>query len=228
MGGMKMLVVDDHAIVRQGLMALLLGHGAATVVLEAGHVAEGLTVAAAHEDLDAVILDLRMPDADGMSAISAFAALRPALPVIILSASEDPADVRRALEEGALGYIPKSASPEAMVAAVRQVMAGEIAAPAALLQAALLQRDDPPTPLASATLAIAKLTARQREVLAALAQGLSNKEIAHRLGLSDKTVKVHVGAILAALGVSNRTRAAAAALAAGLSPAPVARDEAGW
>ena len=219
MARMKMLVVDDHAIVRQGLAALLLGRGAATSVLEAGHVAEGLAVAAAHEDLDAVILDLRMPDAVGMSAIAAFAELRPSLPVIILSASEDPADVRRALEEGALGYIPKSASPEAMVAAVRQVMAGEIAAPAALLQAALMQRGgDPPTPQDLATLAIAKLTARQREVLAALAQGLSNKEIALSFGLSDKTVKVHVGAILTALGVSNRTRAAAAALAAGLRP----------
>ncbi len=212
-----MLVVDDHAIVRQGLAALLIGRGAATIVLEAGHVAEGLAVAAAHEDLDAVILDLRMPDADGLSGISAFAELRPALPVIILSASEDPADVRRALEEGALGYIPKSASPEAMVAAVRQVMAGEIAAPAALLQAALSQAGGGPSS-SSAALAIAGLTTRQREVLAALATGLSNKEIAREFGLSDKTVKVHVGAIFTALGVSNRTRAAAAALAAGLRP----------
>ena len=215
MSAMKMLIIDDHAMVRQGLAALLVGHDAATCVLEAGDVAEGLAIAGAHEDLEAVILDLRLPGIDGISAIAAFTALRPTLPVIILSASEDPADVRRGLEEGALGYIPKSASPEALVAAVRQVMAGEVAVSAALLQAAMTRPSPPLAP------SLARLTARQREVLAGLAKGLSNKEIARSFGLSEKTVKAHVGAILMAFGVSNRTQAAA--LAAGLasgSPRP--------
>lgn len=220
---MKMLVVDDHAIMRQGLAALLTAQGAANTVLQAADVPQGLAIVAEHADLDAVLLDLRLREGDGIAAIVEFTDRRPELPVIILSASEDPADVRRALEEGALGYVPKSSSPEALIAAIRQVMAGEIAAPAALLQAAI---GAPPSPAQ----AIARLTTRQQEVLAALAAGLSNKEIARRFGLSEKTVKVHVGAILASLGVSNRTRAAGLALSAGLTPAPAAgpaRGEAG-
>ncbi len=220
---MKMLVVDDHAIMRQGLAALLASHGVAKVVLEAPDVAQGLAIVRDHHDLDAVILDLRLREGDGIDAIAAFGELRPELPVIILSASEDPGDVRRALEEGAMGYVPKSASPAALVAAIRQVMAGDIAAPTALLQAAI---GAPPSPVQ----AVAALTHRQQEVLAAMAIGLSNKEIARKFGLSEKTVKVHVGAILGALGVSNRTRAAGLALAAGLTPASAsgrARGEAG-
>ncbi|WP_293905123.1 response regulator transcription factor [Phenylobacterium sp.] len=211
---MKMLVVDDHAIVRQGLAALLIDSGAAAQVLEAGDAAAGLALARAHPDLDAAILDLRMPGAEGASAVRAFAAQRPTLPVIVLSSSEDAADVREALDAGALGYVPKSASPETILSAVRLVIAGEIYVPPLMLQA------ESPAAAGGPGGAGEALTARQREVLACVAQGLSNKQIGLKFGLSEKTVKVHVSAILRALGVANRTQAATAAQALGVGATP--------
>ncbi len=211
---MKMLVVDDHAIVRQALAALLRDRGAASEVLVAGDLADGLAVARAHPDLDALLLDLKLPGADGMEAIGAFSQLRPEMPIIILSSSEDPADVRRALDLGALGYVPKSASPETLVSAVSLVLAGGVYVPTLMLNAAEAQ----PSPQ--------NLTPRQAEVLAAVVAGHSNKEIGRRFGLSEKTVKVHVTAIFRALGVTSRTQAAAAAQAAGLTlPRSAARPD---
>jgi two-component system nitrate/nitrite response regulator NarL len=210
---MKMLVVDDHAILRQGLAALLTGAGAASEVLHAASQADGLALAAAHPDLDAVFLDLRLPDGDGVAAIGAFAELNPALPIIIVSASEDPADVRRAIDHGALGYVPKSASPETMLSAVRLVMSGGVYVPPLMLTA---QQARDGAPLSTPE----PLTPRQTEVLGALARGMSNKQIGLHFGLSEKTVKVHVGAICRALGVTNRPLAARAAHAAGIIPPP--------
>ena len=100
---MKLLVVDDHPVLREGLAALLRQAGPDTAVLSAGDSGQGLSIADAHQDLDAVILDLAMPGIDGMSAILEFGKRRPQLPVIVLSSSEDPRDVRRALASGALG-----------------------------------------------------------------------------------------------------------------------------
>src|SRR5687767_1474756 len=131
---MKILVVDDHTLVRQGLAALLRDQGAATEVVHAGDVAQALAAVATRADLDAILLDLRMPGIDGLSAIGEIGRRRPELPVLILSSSEDPEDVRQALERGALGYVPKSASPEVLISAVRMVMAGEIYVPSQMLQ----------------------------------------------------------------------------------------------
>lgn len=206
---MKMLCVDDHAVMRQGLAALLMGAGAADAVVEAASLAEGLAAAGAASDLDAVLLDLQLPDVEGVAGVAAFVALNPTLPIIVISASEAAGDVRAALEAGALGYVPKSASPETLVSAVRLVMAGGIYVPPLMLRAGADGADGA---------GVAALTPRQREVLAALGAGLSNKEIGRRFELSEKTVKVHVGAILKALGVANRTQAARAAIAAGLAP----------
>ncbi len=203
---MKILVVDDHAVMRQGVAALLTGAGAADEVLHAGSLAEGLSLAAANADLDAALLDLNLPDAGGVASVSSFAELNPTLPILVVSASEDPGDVRRALDAGALGYVPKSADPETLVSAVRLVLAGGLYVPPLML------RPD----IVAAGAGAETLTPRQREVLASIAQGLSNKEIGRKFSLSEKTVKVHVGAILKALGVTNRTQAARAALTAGI------------
>lgn len=209
-----MLVVDDHAVLRQGLAALLIDSGAAREVLHAADQAQGLALLAAHPDLDAVLLDLKLPDSEGLSAIAAFGQQAPSVPIIIVSASEEPGDVRRALELGALGYVPKSASPETLLSAVKLVMSGGVYVPPLMLNA---------VPATAGR--ISDLTPRQRDVLAAVAAGLSNKEIGLRFNLSEKTVKVHVGAIFRAMGVSNRTQAATAARAAGLSlPEPPASD----
>lgn len=211
---MKILVVDDHALVRQGLTALLAAGDSTTEVLHAGRLAEGLAVVDAHRDLDAVLMDLKLPDGDGMAAIGEIGRRRADLPVLILSSSEDPEDVRRALDLGALGYVPKSASPETLITAVRMVLEGEIYVPP--LADAPRVLDGP----------VSTLTPRQIEVLAAVARGLSNKEIGLKFGLSEKTVKAHVGAIFRTLGVANRTQAASAAMAAGLIPPRAAQPSA--
>jgi DNA-binding NarL/FixJ family response regulator len=208
---MKVLAVDDHAVVRQGLAALLVSSGAVEAVEEAASLAEALALAASRRDLDAVILDLKLPDAAGAAAVTAFARAAPTLPIIVVSASEDPADVRRALDAGALGYAPKSASPETLVAAVRTVLAGGVYTPP-LMQGPAAKAE------AATRAAVEALTPRQQEVLAAVGGGLSNKEIGRRFDLSEKTVKAHMGAILTRLGVANRTQAARVAIAVGLTP----------
>jgi two-component system nitrate/nitrite response regulator NarL len=212
---MKLLIVDDHPVVREGLAALLRQAGPDTAVLLAEDSAEGLSLAEAHPDLDAVILDLAMPGSDGLSAIPEFGNRRPQLPVIILSSSEDPRDVRRALASGALGYIPKSAPPRTILAALQFVLAGNVYIPTFLVNE---------TASASAEAAAkgrlegagASLTARQIDVLRLVCDGHSNKQIARTLGLSDKTVKAHVTAIFKSLNVVNRMQAAAAAKQAAL------------
>jgi len=207
---MKVLVVDDHSIVRQGLAALLRQEGPETDVVHAGDQREGLAMVEAHPDLDAVLLDLNLPGGNGMSAITEFGRRRPTLPIIILSSSEDPTDVRQALNLGALGYVPKSASSETLLSAVRLVLSGSIYVPPLVLNRA------PSYDARGGD--VAALTGRQLEVLRALADGLTNKEIGLKHGLSEKTVKAHVGAIFRALNVVNRTQAAKAARSANLIP----------
>jgi DNA-binding NarL/FixJ family response regulator len=155
-----------------------------------------------------VFLDLQMPGTDGMSAVPEFGRRRPELPVIVLSSSEDPQDVRRALGLGALGYVPKSALPQTLLSALRLVLAGDVYVPPLMLDATT--RGAPPEPASDAGRQGA-LTDRQLEVLRLLSDGLSNKEIGRVLNLSDKTVKAHITVIFKALDVVNRTQAASAA-----------------
>lgn len=207
---MKLLIVDDHAILRDGLVALLRQFEQAADVLQASDTAEGLRLVEAHSDLDAVFLDLNLPDQSGMEAIPVLAKRCPQLPVIVLSSSEDPGDVRRALKAGACGYVPKSASPQNILSALRLVLAGEIYVPPLLLDAAA----DGPAHVPPE--ARERLTERQTEVLQQLCRGLTNKEISRELELSEKTTKSHITAIFKALGVVNRTQAAATARRIGI------------
>ena len=210
---MKLLIVDDHAILREGLVALLQQHEQDADVLQASGTAEGLRLAEANPDLDAVFLDLNMPEQGGLDALPIFAKRCPQLPVIVLSSSEDPNDVRLALKSGAFGYLPKSASPKSILSALRLVLAGEIYVPPLLLDFA------PPAVEESGDAAqdvAGRLTERQTEVLRLLCRGLSNKEISRTLTLSEKTTKSHITAIFKTLGVVNRTQAAAAARRAGV------------
>jgi two-component system, NarL family, nitrate/nitrite response regulator NarL len=208
---MKLLIVDDHAILREGLVALLqqFEHGAD--VLQAADAAEGLRLAEANPDLDAVFLDLNMPDQGGMEIIPAFAKRYPQLPVIVLSSSENPGDVRLALKSGALGYVPKSASPRNILSALRLVLSGEIYVPPLMLDLSPVDSSARPAHEASE-----RLTERQTEVLQQLCRGVSNKEISRTLKLSEKTTKSHITAIFKVLGVVNRTQAAAAARREGI------------
>jgi two-component system nitrate/nitrite response regulator NarL len=211
---MKLLIVDDHPVVRDGLAALLRQLGPGVTVLQAEDSAQGLSVADAHPDLDVVILDLAMPGKDGFAGLHEFGNLRPQLPVVVLSSSEDPRDVRRALASGALGYIPKSAPPRSILAALQFVLAGNVYVPTLLAHetaSTWVKAPDDGVPRSGV-----RLTSRQTEVLRLLCEGRSNKEIGLKLGLSQKTIKVHVTAIFKAMNVVNRIQAAAAATKAGL------------
>ncbi len=210
---MKLLIVDDHAILREGLVALLRQFEQGADVLQASDTTEGLRLAEAHPDLDAVFLDLNMPNQGGMEVIPVFAQRCPKLPVIVLSSSEDPGDVRLALKAGAFGYVPKSASPRNILSALRLVLSGEIYVPPLMLDLEPVAADGSARVAREAG---ERLTERQAEVLRQLCHGLSNKEISRVLELSEKTTKSHITAIFKALGVVNRTQAAAAARRAGI------------
>lgn len=202
---MKFLIVDDHVLLREGLTALLAHFGPDTKVLAAADGAAALEIAARESEIDIAIVDLAMPGLGGAALIEALAERHPDLPLVVLSASESAADVRRVMALGALGYVPKSASPETLLSAFKLVLAGELYVPPLLLEEA---------PAFSAADITAKLTPRQADVLACMCRGLSNKVAARELSMSEKTVKTHVTAILRALGATNRTQAAAIARAA--------------
>jgi two-component system nitrate/nitrite response regulator NarL len=200
------LIIDDHAVLRKGLSALLQQAKPDSVVLEASEGAQGLELARLHPNLDVVFLDLKMPGLGGVPAIEAFGAQHPDLPLIVLSSSEDPHDVRRVISAGALGYIPKSANANTLMAALEMVLQGQVYLPPLLLNEQHVVASA--VEAAPARGARSLLTERQIEVLAFIARGLSNKAIARALGLSEKTVKVHVGGLFKALGVANRMQAA--------------------
>jgi DNA-binding NarL/FixJ family response regulator len=205
---MKLLIVDDHAVLRDGLAALLGQASPGVEVVQARDVDAALVMIEAHPDLDIVVMDLLMPGVGGLEALDRLGRVRPGLPVIVLSSSEDPRDVRAALGRGALGYVPKSASHHTLLSAVALVLAGELYVPPLMVgAAAALEPPQPATP---------SLTGRQADVLRLLAEGRSNKAIAAALGLSEKTVKVHVTAVLKALDAVNRTQAADASRRLGL------------
>jgi two-component system, NarL family, nitrate/nitrite response regulator NarL len=195
---MRLLIVDDHSLLRDGLSALLQQLGPDTHVFAAADGAGAIETVERETNLDAVIVDLGLPGMDGASLIEVFGTKRPDLPVIVLSASESAADVRRVMALGALGYVPKSANPDTLLSAIKLVLSGEIYVPPLLLQS------EPAAPLKDSS---AKLTPRQADVLACMARGLSNKAAARELGMSEKTVKAHVTAILRALGATNRVQA---------------------
>ena len=211
---LKLLIVDDHPVVREGLAAVLSQLGRDTVVIQVGDAAQAFALIAEQDDLDIVILDIAMPGMDGLQALAELGRLRPALPVVVISASEDARDVREALAKGALGYVPKSAGPHTLVAAVQLVLQGNIYVPPLVLGAADAGRA--PEAIATASAGRNGLTERQIEVLQRLNDGQSNKRIALDLGLSEKTVKAHVTAIFKALNVINRTQAAAIGRQTGL------------
>ena len=210
---MKLLIIDDHSIMRAGLAALLARPGSEIEVFQAADAAAGIAEIEAHPDLDAVFLDLNMPGDDGMSALRQIGRRRPDLPVILLSSSEDPADVRRSLAAGALGYVPKTSSPQTLMSALRLVLAGEVYVPPIMLrETAAASAGD----IRGRTTPPQALTDRQVEVLRLLGRGLSNKEIGRELVLSERTVKAHVTAIFKSLRVVNRTQAVEAARHGGL------------
>jgi len=199
----KILVVDDHALVRAGLCQVLQGldPDETTEVIEAQDCTRAFVLAATHPDLDLVLLDYHLPDMNGLAALSVFGKRHPELPVVILSGSANPSIAQRVLEHGAAGFITKSGLSDELLHALRQVLSGEVYAPAGFIpnQSASQQPSDTSAPI---------FTPRQLEVLQLLLGGYSNRDISEQLSLSDETVKNHVTSILRGFGVKTRTQAA--------------------
>jgi len=208
------LIADDHELFRDGLKMVLQHLAPGTRCLTAGDHREALELANATPDLDLVLLDIRMPGMPWEEALRQFRADLPEVPVVILSALVDRSLITTAMRSGARGFIPKTSSSTVMVHAMNLVLSGGHYIPTLVL-------DEDPTNgehdgLEHAN-AAAALTPRQMDVLRLVARGLSNRDIAHALELSEGTVKLHVTAILKALGVPNRTSAVIAASRMGLT-----------
>lgn len=202
---MKILLVDDHHLIRTALIGVFEELVPGATVLEASDGGDAWRQIEACRDLHLAMIDLALPDCDGLTLLARLRRDRPALPCVILSAATDRDAILRALDLGAVGFIPKSASRAVMVNAVRLVLAGGTYVP----PEALARGERTPSP-APRTLADLGLTTRQAEVLALLVEGRSNKWICRVLDLAEPTVKHHVSAIFRALNVTNRTEAAMA------------------
>ncbi|HEX3789792.1 MAG TPA: response regulator transcription factor [Pseudonocardiaceae bacterium] len=202
----RVLVADDHPVVRQGLRTFLDLQADITVI---GEAADGRSCVDAVDELrpDVVLLDLRMPGGDGVSVLHGLRERQIPSRVLVITSFTDPAAVLPAMRAGAAGYVYKDIDPPALASAIRAVHAGHVLLNADVARL-LAAGDNQP--------AGSRLTARELEVLTELARGHANREIARTLGLAEKTVKTHVSAILAKLGVQDRTQAALHAVRVGL------------
>jgi NarL family two-component system response regulator LiaR len=206
----SVLIVDDHAVVREGLLAFLELQDGIAVVGEASDGNEAIEQAARLLP-DVILMDLVMPELDGLAAMRTIRAGTPEVRVIVLTSYLDDATLLPALRAGAAGYLLKNAQPQEIARAVRAAHAGEalIDPVVAARMVETLAGEDREEPLD-------RLTPREREVLILIGRGFPNKLIARELGLSEKTVKAHVGRVLAKLEVTDRTQAAVIAVRAGL------------
>lgn len=205
---MKILVIDDHALVREGLRQVLKGLEENMEVLQAGTCAQGFTLAQAHPDLDLVLLDYHLPDMTGLAALAIFGQHHPELPILMLSGSVNIQIMRQVLQAGAAGFVTKSSLSDELLDAVRRVMAGDVYQPLDLHAGFVPDLPDP-------SAGMPPLTRRQELVLRELLDGRSNREISEKLEISDETVKTHVAAILRHFDVQNRTQAVVAAARCG-------------
>lgn len=206
----KVLVADDHPLFRRALELALeavvgAGEGEPPLrVLEAGTVDEVRAVADGERDLELLLLDLRMPGMDGLAGLLDLRRRFPALPVVVVSAAEEPALVREALACGAQGYIPKSLDRQAMAAALGRVLQGEIYVPPTL---ALGEEGEGAPTTANRAERLRQLTQQQLNVLRHMVDGKPNKIIAYELDIAETTVKAHITVVLRKLGVHSRTQA---------------------
>ncbi len=204
---LKLLVVEDHALVREGLVRLLVQVEPETTVLECADFESAIALLDHEPDIDLLLLDLALPGIDGFAGLDILRRRYPAMPVAVVSAYDDTPTITRVLNLGASGFIPKAYSGEALLDAVRRVLAGQIVRPQG--QGAARMDDEVPVPPRKVSVRPEEigLTERQAQVLCLLVRGLSNRDIAEQLDLSEGTVKIHVTAVFKALGVSSRTQA---------------------
>ena len=202
---MRILQIDDHALFSAGMGVLLREMAPGATVVTATDVAHGLTQPGR---FDLILLDLHLSDATGLDGLIRIRSAHEATPVVVVSMEENPARIRECIQFGAMGFVPKSSTPAELFKAVGLILAGQIYLPPACI--ASLDESNKFKQRGF------QLTPRQREVLFKVIHGKSNKVIARELGISDHTVKSHVMAVLALLGVKNRTEAVYRAAALGM------------
>jgi DNA-binding NarL/FixJ family response regulator len=202
----RLVIADDHPLFRGALREAVAGVFAGAQIGEAGSFDDVVRLLDHDGDVDLVLLDLAMPGVRGFSGLMYLRSQYPAVPVVVVSASEDPAIIRRCMEFGASGFIPKTLGTEAMRAAIARVLDGGVWTPP---DVDLEHRGD--AAAGEVVARLATLTPQQVRVLMMLSEGLLNKQIAYELGVSEATVKAHVSAILQKLHVDSRTQAVIAA-----------------
>ncbi|HXF37903.1 MAG TPA: response regulator transcription factor [Actinomycetota bacterium] len=215
---MRILIVDDHALVRRGMAHVVRECFPDAEVIEAEGAREALRMME-EDPVDVALVDVRMPDLDGLELLRGIRAKWPTVPVIMLSTYENPLYVRRALAEGAAGYMLKDATPDDLGQAIRVALSGSgnVLSPR-VIQNLFEETEGGGGNGDGGRRPDFALTHREQDILALLAEGRSNREIAQHLYLSEKTVKAHLAAIFRKLGVTNRTQAAMAAVQMGMGP----------
>lgn len=201
------IVADDHPLFRTAIKEALQASQGDTMFLEANSFETLQELVDANQNVDLVLLDLHMPGVSGFAGLVFLCKRYPSVPVVIISANEDPLVIQRALDHGAAGFIPKSSDIKTITSAINDILMGEIWAPEST------QANLPGNNVSELAMAerMARLTPQQFKVLMMVTQGLLNKQIAYDMGISEATVKAHVTAIMNKLGVSNRTQAVLAA-----------------
>lgn len=206
MSSVRIVIADDHPLFRGALRQAVCGILPEAAIEEAGSLEATTGLIAAASETDLVLLDLKMPGVQGFSGLMYLRAQYPGVPVIVVSANDDPAVIRRCMEFGASGFMPKTLDIAAMALALRTVLDGGTWVPAGIDLTVEADRE-----IAELARRLATLTPQQVRVLMMLSEGLLNKQIAYELSVSEATVKAHVSAILQKLGVDSRTQAVIAA-----------------
>ena len=217
---MRILIVDDHALVRRGMGHVVRESFPDAEVIEAGNAAEAMTLMSS-AGVDIALVDVRMPDSDGLELLHDMKQRWPDVPVIMLTSFDHAHYVRRALAEGAAGYMLKDATPEDLEQAIKVAISGggNVLSPRVIQNLfEAMESSSVETNGDGGRRPIASLTQRETDILALLAEGKSNRDISRALYLSEKTVKAHLAAIFRKLGVTNRTQAAMAAVSMGIGP----------